>query len=198
MKVLVYGAGVLGCNLARNMFRAGKDTVLLARGKWAEEIRENGLRIKDKFSPRMSVSRIPVVTQLMPDDVYDVIFVVVRYTQIKTVVDILHSNRTKNIVFVGNNVRAAELAASLPEKNVMFAFTSAAGHRENDRVASVDLKKITVGTLSGAPSCEELIGQIFEKQNTRSHMSPTWEIIFSVMRHLCCLQPLPATKPTAI
>lgn len=27
MKVLVYGAGVLGCNLARNMFRAGKDTV---------------------------------------------------------------------------------------------------------------------------------------------------------------------------
>lgn len=172
MKVLVYGAGVLGCNLARNMFRAGKDTVLLARGKWAEEIRENGLRIKDKFSPRMSVSRIPVVTQLIPDDVYDVIFVVVRYTQIETVVDILHSNRTKNIVFVGNNVRAAELAASLSEKNVMFAFTSAAGHRENDRVASVDLKKITVGTLSGAPSCEEFIGQIFEKTKYKVTYEP--------------------------
>lgn len=24
MKILVYGAGVLGCNLARNLFRAGK------------------------------------------------------------------------------------------------------------------------------------------------------------------------------
>ena len=52
MKILVYGAGVLGCNLARNLFRAGKDVTLLARGKWAEDIRKNGLRIKDKFSPR--------------------------------------------------------------------------------------------------------------------------------------------------
>ena len=81
MKILVYGAGVLGCNLARNLFRAGKDVTLLARGNWAEEIRKNGLRIKDKFSPRTSVSRIPVVTELAPDDRYDVIFVVLRYTQ---------------------------------------------------------------------------------------------------------------------
>ena len=51
MKILVFGAGVLGCNLARNLFRAGKDVTLLARGKWAEEIKTNGLRIKDKFSP---------------------------------------------------------------------------------------------------------------------------------------------------
>ena len=47
MKILVYGAGVLGCNLARNLFRAGKDVTLLARGNWAEEIRRNGLQIKD-------------------------------------------------------------------------------------------------------------------------------------------------------
>ena len=40
MKILVYGAGVLGCNLARNLFRAGKNVTLLARGKWAEEIRK--------------------------------------------------------------------------------------------------------------------------------------------------------------
>ena len=33
MKILVYGAGVLGCNLARNLFHAGKDVTLLARGK---------------------------------------------------------------------------------------------------------------------------------------------------------------------
>ena len=73
MKILVYGAGVLGCNLARNLLRAGKDVTLLARGKWAEEIRKNGLRIKDKFSPRVSISRIPVVTELAPDAQYDVI-----------------------------------------------------------------------------------------------------------------------------
>mgnify|MGYP004696105671 CR=1 FL=1 len=70
MKILVYGAGVLGCNLARNLFRAGKNVTLLARGNWAEEIRRNGLRIKDKFSLRTSVSHIPVVTELAPDALY--------------------------------------------------------------------------------------------------------------------------------
>ena len=72
MKILIYGAGVLGCNLARNLFRAGKDVTLLARGKWAEEIKKNGLRIKDKFSLCTSVSHIPVVTALTPDERYDV------------------------------------------------------------------------------------------------------------------------------
>ena len=40
MRILVYGAGVLGCNLARNLFRFGKDVTLLARGNWAEEIKD--------------------------------------------------------------------------------------------------------------------------------------------------------------
>ncbi len=161
MKILVYGAGVLGCNLARNLFRAGKDVTLLARGKWAEELRQNGLRIKDKFSPRTSVSRIPVVTDLAPDDTYDVIFVVLRYTQLDSITETLRASGTKNIVFVGNNVRAAETAALLPEKNVLFAFALSAGHRERDRVASIDLKKITIGSLQGAPSQQQLIDEIF-------------------------------------
>ena len=162
MRILVFGAGVLGCNLARNLFRAGKDVTLLARGNWAEEIRTNGLRIKDKFSFRMSVSRIPVVTELKPEDRYDVIFVVLRCTQLDTILETLQENQTKNIVFVGNNVRAEALAADLPEKNVLFAFASSAGHRERDHVASVDLKKITIGQLASAPSNEALIGRIFE------------------------------------
>ena len=64
MKILVFGAGVLGCNLANNLFRAGKDVTLLARGSWAAELQKNGLRIKHKLSPRLLVSRIPVVTAL--------------------------------------------------------------------------------------------------------------------------------------
>ena len=142
MKILVYGAGVLGCNLARNLLRAGKDVTLLARGNWAAEIKQNGLRIKDKFSLRTSVSRIPVVTELAPDAMYDVIFVVLRYTQLDSALDTLRANRTKNIVFVGNNVQTKTLAAALPEKNVLFAFALSAGHREADRVVSIDLKKL--------------------------------------------------------
>ena len=175
MKILVFGAGVLGCNLARDLFRAGKDVTLLARGKWAEELQRNGLRIKDKFSPRMSVSRVPIVTELKPEDQYDVIFVVMRYTQLDSILETLRANQTKNIVFVGNNVRAAALAASLPEKNVLFAFALSAGHRERDHVASIDLKKITIGRSGGSPSDERLVGQIFDGMKYKVVYEPNME-----------------------
>ncbi len=172
MKILIFGAGVLGCNMANNFFRAGKDVTLLARGKWAEQIKNNGLRIKNMFSPRVSVSRVSVVTELAPDDTYDVIFVPVRYTQLETVIAALKANKTENIVFVGNNVRARETADCLPEKNVIFGFTNAAGHRESDRVVSVDLHKITVGQIKGAPSNERLIGEIFKGTKYKAAYEP--------------------------
>ena len=156
MRILVFGAGVLGCNLANDLFRAGKDTTLLARGEWAEELQKNGLRIKNQFSPRMRVSHIPVVTQLAPEDRYDVIFAVVRYMQLESMIEILRANATKNIVFVGNDVRAA-------------------GHRERDRVVSVDLHKITIGQLRGAASNETLIGQIFSGTKYKVAYEPNME-----------------------
>ena len=63
---------------------------------------------------------------------------------------------------LANNLSAEALATSLPEKNVLFAFALSAGHRESDHVVSIDLKKITIGQLAGAPSNERLIGQIFD------------------------------------
>ena len=175
MRILVYGAGVLGCNLARNLLRAGRDVTLLARGKWAEEIRRNGLRIKDKLSPRVSVSRIPVVTELKPEEIYDVIFVVLRYTQLDSALDTLRENQTKNIVFVGNNVRARALAASLPEKNVLFAFALSAGHREADRVVSIDLKKITIGQLPDSSPNKQFIERIFRGTKYKVVYEPNME-----------------------
>ena len=175
MKILVFGAGVLGCNLARNLFRAGKDVTLLARGNWANEIKTNGLKIKNRFSPCMSVSRIPAVTELNPTDAYDVVFVAVRYTQIEAILDTLRASRAKTILFVGNNVRATQTAALLPEKNVLFAFTSAAGRRESDHVDSVDLRKITVGPLRDAPSQEALIQDLFSGTKYKVIYEPNME-----------------------
>lgn len=175
MKFLVFGAGVLGCNLANNLFRAGKDVTLLARGAWVEEIRSNGLRIKNSLSRRTAVSPVPVAAELSPEDAYDVIFVAVRYTQIETILETLRASRAKTIIFVGNNVRASETAALLPEKNVLFAFTSSAGHRESKYVDSVDLRKITVGPLRDAPSQEELVQKIFSGTKYKVAYEPNME-----------------------
>lgn len=58
MRILVFGAGVIGCNLARNLYRAGKDVTLLARGSWAEEIKKNGLRLCGQRCARQSGRRL--------------------------------------------------------------------------------------------------------------------------------------------
>jgi len=51
MKILVFGAGVLGCNLARNFFRAGKDVMLMARGAWGESIPKKRPRVRVSLRP---------------------------------------------------------------------------------------------------------------------------------------------------
>ena len=161
--------------MANNLYCANKDVTLLARGKWAEQISENGLRIKHKLKLKEAVSHIPVITKLRQEDVYDVIFVVVGYTQLNSVIENLSDNDTKNIVLVGNNVQVTHYASLLPEKNVMFAFALSAGHREEERVASIDLKKITIGQLKGQPSNEMLIGQIFNGTGYKVVYEPNME-----------------------
>ena len=175
MRILVYGAGVLGGNLANNLFRAKKDVTLLARGKWAETIQQNGLVVKNKFSPMAMVSHLPVITELKPEDTYDVIFVVVRYTQLDGMLESLRVNGSKTIVLVGNNVRAREYAGLLPGKNVLFAFGMSAGHREADRIVGIDMKKITIGQLRDAPSNEGLIHQIFDGTGYKVVYEPNME-----------------------
>ena len=78
-----------------------------------------------------------------------------------SMLDTLRESRAKNLVFVGNNVRARALSEALPDKNVLFAFALSAGHREQDKVCSIDLKKITIGQIPGASANEPLIRQIF-------------------------------------
>ncbi|WP_022763428.1 ketopantoate reductase family protein [Butyrivibrio sp. AD3002] len=171
MRILVYGAGVLGGNLANSLFRQGKEVTLLARGKWYEEIKRNGLSIHHYFGRKTNV-KIPVINELKSDDIYDVIFVVVRYTQVDSVVEDLNNNGSKNIVFVGNNLKTDELTKALSEKSVLFAFAMSAGHREKSYIRSVTLNKITVGNLKGNPSGEAFIRNVFSGTNFKVVYEP--------------------------
>ena len=77
MRILVYGAGVLGCELAHVLMQNKKNVVtLLARGEWKEMIDQKGLVIRHWVQRKTTTERIKTVDTLAPDDYYDLVFVV--------------------------------------------------------------------------------------------------------------------------
>ena len=79
MRILVYGAGVLGCELTHVLLQNKKNVVtLLARGEWKEMIDQKGLVIRHWAQRRTTTERVKTIDVLAPDDFYDLVFVVVR------------------------------------------------------------------------------------------------------------------------
>ena len=162
MKILVYGAGVLGCNLAHALFIAGKDVTLLARGDWYKEIKQSGLTIQHKFfTNKKTNDKIPVIQKLQSDDIFDIIFVVMQAIQLDSVLQILRENNSKQIVFVGNNFEAKKYQEKLPEKEVFFGFFSAAGQKKDNTLESFYLNEITMGRTDGNSCSDDWILSIF-------------------------------------
>lgn len=142
MKILIIGAGVLGSNLAHSI-KKGNNVTILARGKTYENLKNNGLIIKHKLGKR-TVDHFNVINKLDEDDIYDVIFIVSRFSALDDIVAIVEKNKSKNVVFVGNNM-SAEKYVNISNKNVLFAFFMAAGKKYDGYINSICLNKIQIG-----------------------------------------------------
>jgi 2-dehydropantoate 2-reductase len=135
MRILVLGAGVLGSYLAHALVRGGNDVTVLARGKRAEQLKKNGLVIRHYFQRKNTVDEVKVIHALQSDDLYDLVFVVMKYNDFPSVLPILAVNQSRNIVLVGNNADAHGMQnvlqeKSLVKKNVVFGFQLSGGLRE--------------------------------------------------------------------
>ena len=95
MRILVYGAGVLGCELAHVLLQNKKnDVTLLARGEWKERIDQKGLVIRQWAQRKTTVDRVRTIDVLAPEDFYDLVFVVLQAGQLPDVLPVLKANRS--------------------------------------------------------------------------------------------------------
>ena len=178
MKVLVYGSGVIGCELAHVLIKANNDVTMLARNKWRDTIEENGLIIRHYVQMHTTIDRVATITKLEQEDVYDLIFVVMQYGQIEKVLPFIAANRSRYVVLVGNNMSAKEsveeLLLSETKKEVAFGFQATGGRRENGRVISVHAGVgMTIGGAQGPLSGQ--FRNYIESAFSRVRYRLTWE-----------------------
>ena len=151
MRILVYGAGVQGCELAHRLLQNKKNVVtMLARGEWKERLDQRGLVIRHWAQCRTTVDRVATIDTLAPDDCYDLVFVTMQAGQLPDVLPILKQNRSEYFVFVGNDPHAVEVMQAMqrPADKIAFGFQSSGGHRDVDKVVSAH---VGVGmTIGGA------------------------------------------------
>ena len=162
MKVLVYGAGVIGCYLTHVLCQAGNDVTLLARGGWRSVLEAKGLTIRHHLQRRTTTDYPLIAGELDPAQHYDVIFSVMSYHQVGAILDDLAAADADTVVLVGNNLSAKEmeqhiLSRSRDGKRLLFAFQVTAGKRETDYAVCerMGAGAMDIGFLS-APVPEEL------------------------------------------
>ncbi len=185
MRILIIGAGVLGSNLAHSI-KKGNDVTILARNKTYENLKNNGLIIKHKLGKK-SVDHFNVIDKLDENDIYDVIFVVSRFSSLDSIVKIIEKNKSKNIVFVGNNMNA-EKYMNIKDKNILFAFFMAAGKKYDGYIDSICLNKIEIGRTDGKDISNEFIKSIFKE--TKIKVTIENKMNDYLKTHACAVLPL--------
>src|SRR6185437_12914963 len=176
MKILIYGAGVIGSIYAAKLFKSKNDVTLLARGKRYEGLQKKGLIIKEKITVEKITVRIPLIQHLAADDFYEIIILTVRLDQIESVMAELKSNsRSSLLMFMLNNPNdLSKLADELKPKYLLFGFPGVGGIMKNDEVDFVQIKqqKTTIGDINKVKSSSlETIKSLFKNSGLKTTIS---------------------------
>lgn len=126
MKILIYGAGVIGCWYAVLFSKAGYDTTVYARGKRLELFQKEGLRYETKG--KVHKADVKIIERLENEDCYDFIFLTVKENQVHTALEELSQNISPNIVTMVNTIEGYANWEKLSGKGRMIpAFPGAGG-----------------------------------------------------------------------
>lgn len=150
------------------------------------QLKNNGLIIKHKLGKK-AVDHFNIIDRLDENAIYDVIFVVSRFSSLDSIVPIIKHNNSQNIVFVGNNM-SVEKYMNIENKNILFAFFMAAGKKYDGYINSICLNKIQIGRVDGKDVSNEFIKSIFKE--TKIKVTIQNKMNDYLKTHACAVLPL--------
>ena len=152
MRVLIYGAGVIGSLYAALLSDAGQNVAVYARGSRLAALKENGLRYKKGST--VKTAAVDVLSILPADDCYDFILLTVRENQLMQALDELKSNCSPTIVTMVNSLDTYDKwEAVCGEGRILPAFPGAGGGFEGNVLDAALTPRLiqptTIGTTDG-------------------------------------------------
>lgn len=131
MKLLIYGAGVIGSLYAALFGEAGYDVTVYARGRRLEILGSKGLLYLQKG--KIKRADVKIVSKLLDDDIYDFIFLSVRENQLYEALEELKTNKSTCIVTLVNSIDDYEKWENICGKGrILPAFPGAGGSIKED------------------------------------------------------------------
>ena len=103
MRILIFGAGVIGSLYGALLAEAGYDVSVYARGRRLESLSQDGLQYKSKG--RIRRAPIKVLSKIQPEDRYDLVFLTVRENQLLAALEELRKNSSPTIVTMVNSLQ---------------------------------------------------------------------------------------------
>lgn len=169
MRILIYGAGVIGGCLVHCLCQTKNDITILARGNQKTILEQEGLVAKNYFTKKVTISHPHVIDELLSEDKYDIVFTVMQYKQMKIILPSLEKNISENIVLVGNNMEADLMEKeinkkSINKKTILFGFQATGGERKNGHYTYVAFGRPGMSIGSSKPQSQwlPLIQKAFE------------------------------------
>lgn len=160
-KILIIGAGVIGSIYAVNLSKAGYSVTMVARASRLAELQENGLLFHNSKTNNIDKAEVKVINMISDYDIYDYIFVTVRYEHIDNVLLEIKSNFSQNVVTMTNNPLGYDKWEQILGKGrIIPAFPGAGGKIERGvlhyKLTTKLIQSTTFGELSGDKSARIL------------------------------------------
>ena len=126
MRILIFGAGVIGSLYGALLAEAGHDVSVYARGLRLESLKRDGLQYK--YKGKIKTAPIKVLSTIEPDDRNDLILLTVRENQLHAALEELRQNVSPTIVTMVNSLETYDKwEAICGEGRIIPAFPSAGG-----------------------------------------------------------------------
>lgn len=155
-KILIYGVGPFGSLFAERLIKAGHHVFLVDQGQRQQDLKDYGIVIENAVTGEQTITQAPVVEQLDPEDVYDLVIIPMRKNWIAEVLPILSANKkVPTFLFMMNNAAGqSELVSALGKERVMIGFPLPGGFLDGRivRMLPVDEKRpmtLPIGETDG-------------------------------------------------